>query len=80
MCHAVEINHSGINDAAVIYISATPITPSNILYVRDQWAKFKNGLPPGDFQHGKDESKFKGFMGENGILSGEMGKKAAGAV
>ncbi|KAE9369071.1 DUF1479-domain-containing protein [Stipitochalara longipes BDJ] len=80
LCHAVEIEHNGTNDASVVYIGAAPTTPANILYIKDQWARFKNGKPPGDFEHGKDESTFKGYSGENGILGGEAGRQAAGAV
>jgi len=80
MCHAVEIEHGGANDASVVYVGAVPTTSANVLYVEDQWARFKSGRPPGDFEHGKDESTFKGYVGEEGILGGEMGKKAAGAV
>jgi hypothetical protein len=76
MCHAVEIEHNGENDASVIYIGAAP---ANVLYIKDQYARFKNGKPPGDFEHGKDESKFIGYLGEEGILGAEAGRKAAGA-
>lgn len=79
MCHAVEIDHEGKNDASVIYIGATPTTPANIRYIQDQWARFKKGQPPGDFEHGKDESKFDGHLGEDGILGGEAGRRAASA-
>jgi hypothetical protein len=37
--------------------------------VKDQWERFKKGMPP------KDESKFKGYLGEAGILGGEWGKE-----
>jgi hypothetical protein len=79
MCHAVEIENNGANDASVLYIGAAPTTPANVLYIKDQWARFKNGKSPGDFEHGKDESKFKGYLGEEGILGGEAGRKAASA-
>jgi hypothetical protein len=78
MCHAVEIEHSGENNASVIYIGAAPTTPANVLYIKDQYARFKNGKPPGDFEHSKDESKFIDYLGE-GILGSEAGRKAASA-
>jgi hypothetical protein len=80
MCHAVEIDHNGENDASVIYVGAAPTTPDNVFYVKDQWERFKNGRPPKDFEHGKDESKFKGYLGEAVILGGEVGRRAAGAA
>ena len=79
MCHAIEIEHTGANDASVIYVGAVPTTAANVLYIKDQWARFKKGMPPGDFEHGKDESKFKGYLGEEGVLGGEFGKRAASA-
>jgi hypothetical protein len=75
----VEVEHAGTSDSSVIYVGATPSTSNNVLYVKDQWTRFKNGLPPKDFEHGKDESKFKGYVGEGGILGGEAGRRAAGA-
>ena len=80
MCHAVEIEHKGEDDASVIYVGAAPTTPDNVLYVKDQWERFKKGVPPRDFEHGNDESKFKGYLGEVGILSGAIGRRAAGAA
>ena len=78
MIHAVEPKHEGENDSSVIYIAATPSTPENMRYMKQQLQDFRNGVPPEDFKQGTDETKFKGYLGEEGILNGEAGRKAAG--
>lgn len=78
MIHAVEPKHEGKNDSCVVYVAATPSTPENMRYMKQQLQDFRNGVPPEDFKQGTDESKFKGYLGEEGILNGEAGRKAAG--
>jgi hypothetical protein len=78
MIHAVEPKHEGDHDSAVMYIAATPSTPENVRYMKQQVQDFRAGVPPEDFKQGTDETKFKGYLGEKGILNGEVGKKAAG--
>jgi hypothetical protein len=78
MIHAVEQKHEGKFDSAVMYIPATPSTPENIRYMKQQLRDFRNGVPPEDFKQGTDERKFKGYLGEEGILNGKSGRKAAG--
>src|SRR6266536_4922466 len=79
MIHAVELPHDGDHDSAVLYIAATPSTPENVRYMKQQVADFKARVPPEDFRsQGSDETKFKGYLGEEGILGG--GRKAAGFV
>jgi hypothetical protein len=78
MIHAVEQKHEGEYDSSVMYIAATPSTPENIRYIKQQFRDFKDGVPPEDFKQGTDETKFKGYLGETGILNGELGRKAAG--
>jgi hypothetical protein len=78
MIHAVEQKHEGEYDSSVIYIAATPSTPENIRYMKQQLRDFRNGVPPEDFKQGTDETRFKGYLGESGILNGEAGRKAAG--
>jgi hypothetical protein len=80
MCYAVEIHHNEENDVSVIYIRAAQTTAGNIAYVQDQWARFEKGKPPADFEHDKDESNFKGYVSEKGILGGEAGRRATSAV
>jgi Protein of unknown function (DUF1479) len=78
MIHAVEPRHEGDHDSAVMYIAATPSTPENVRYMKQQVRDFRAGVPPEDFKHGTDESKFKGYLGGKGVLNGDVGKKAAG--
>jgi hypothetical protein len=78
MIHAVEPKHEGETDSAVMYIAATPSTQENIRYMKQQLQDFRAGVPPEDFKQGTDESKFKGYLGEKGILNGAAGRKAAG--
>lgn len=78
MIHAVEQKHEGDYDSSVMYIAATPSTPENVRYMRQQLDDFQHGVPPEDFKQGTDERKFKGYLGEAGILNGEAGRTAAG--
>jgi hypothetical protein len=79
MCHAVEVEHSGKDDASVVYIAAVPTTPMNIRYIKKQLQDFLSGSPPEDFySQGIDETKLKGYLGEQGIPNGEAGRVAMG--
>jgi hypothetical protein len=78
MIHAVEPKHEGDHDSAVMYIAATPSTPENVRYMKQQVQDFRVGVPPEDFKQGTDETKFKGYLGEDGILNEDAGRKAAG--
>jgi len=69
-----------VSDASAIYVGAVPNTLDNVLYIRDQWTRFKKGLPPVDFEHGQNESKYNGYLGDERILSEEVSRRAAGAV
>ncbi|KAJ9142974.1 DUF1479-domain-containing protein [Pleurostoma richardsiae] len=79
MLHAVEVNHDGPDDTAVIYIAATPTTEPNKEYIAKQLQDFRDGHIPHDFRPGfdADERRLKGFVGEAAIL-GEAGRKAFG--
>ncbi|KAJ5637221.1 hypothetical protein N7490_007100 [Penicillium lividum] len=77
MIHAVEIEHSGLHDASVVYIAATPTTETNIRYIKSQLEDFLKGSPSEDFPDGTDESKLVGYLGETGFLS-EEARKAMG--
>ncbi|KAH8656648.1 hypothetical protein BGZ60DRAFT_417436 [Tricladium varicosporioides] len=78
MIHGVDSEHNGTHDSSVLYIAAVPTTPDNVAYMKGQVADFRAGVPPEDFRgNGTDETKFKGYLGEKGILS-EEGRKAAG--
>lgn len=64
MCHAVDAEHIGHQDASVAYIAATPTTPTNRKYMQRQYDLMAAGLPPPDFvTHGVDESRLTGFEG-----------------
>ncbi|KAG9673375.1 DUF1479-domain-containing protein, partial [Aureobasidium melanogenum] len=77
--HGVDVNHTGTHDSAVLYIAAVPSTLANIQYMRQQVQDFKHGVPPVDFKdNGTDETKFVGYKGEEGVLNGQAGRKAAG--
>ncbi|KAF4629193.1 hypothetical protein G7Y89_g8961 [Cudoniella acicularis] len=79
MIHGVDPEHNGTHDSSVLYIAAVPTTPDNVEYMKGQVADFTAGVPPEDFRkNGTDETKFKGYMGEAGILNGEKGRRAAG--
>jgi hypothetical protein len=78
MCHAVEVEHSGKDDASVVYIAATPTTPNNIRYIKSQLQDFLTGHPPEGFPSGMDETKLKGYLGEGGIVNGKAGRAAMG--
>ncbi|KAF7561093.1 hypothetical protein G7046_g3041 [Stylonectria norvegica] len=77
MCHAVEVEHDGDEDASVAYIAATRRTEENDSYIKGQLQDFLNGVPPEDFRRGPGESEFKLFTGERGLI-GEAGRKAFG--
>ncbi|TIA71341.1 DUF1479-domain-containing protein [Aureobasidium pullulans] len=79
MIHGVDVQHTGDHDSAVLYIAAVPTTEANTRYMRQQVVNFKAGVPPEDFARiGTDETIFRGYKGEEGILNGQAGRKAAG--
>lgn len=79
MIHAVDPEHTGTQDSAVLYIAAVPTTPGNVQYMKQQVADFRAGVPPADFRaNGTDETTFKGYLGEAGVLNGDTGRRAAG--
>jgi hypothetical protein len=64
VCHAVDAEHLGQQDASVVYIAATPTTDLNKKYMQKQYSRMVVGLPPADFiKNGVDESKLEGFTG-----------------
>jgi hypothetical protein len=79
MIHAVDPEHNGTQDSAVLYIAAVPTTPANVRYMKQQAADFRAGVPPEDFRgQGTDETKFKGYQGEAGIPNDDAARRAAG--
>jgi len=80
MIHAVEVKHEGTRFSSVVYVGATPSTPSNRAYIKEQFRLFTLGLPPQDFPNpdAVKECDMAGYVGKEAILSGEMGRKAMG--
>ncbi|KAF8886070.1 DUF1479-domain-containing protein [Gymnopilus junonius] len=77
--HAVEEEHTGGGDSAVIYIPAVPLTPTNQEYVERQAATFLKGKCPPDMPQGLGEAEFVGVARLEDIIS-EAGKRAMGLV
>ncbi|KAJ4256144.1 hypothetical protein NW762_009220 [Fusarium torreyae] len=73
LCHAVDTEHLGQNNASVAFIAACPTTPANKSYVREQLVATLEGRPTADYADGNDldESKLKGYVG-----LGELDAKA----
>ncbi|TFK34927.1 DUF1479-domain-containing protein [Crucibulum laeve] len=60
--HAIEFEHFGKNDSAVMYIPAVPLTPQNKAYIDQQAKTYLEGLRPPDFpQGGPCEKDFTGY-------------------
>lgn len=75
--HAVEKEHTGKGDSAVMYIPAVPLTPQNAAYVSRQKENFIKGIPPPDFPPGHGEGDYAG-VGRPDDLNSPVGKKAMG--
>ncbi|KAF8813418.1 DUF1479-domain-containing protein [Phlegmacium glaucopus] len=75
--HAVEREHTGSGDSAVMYIPAVPLTPQNQAYVERQKASFLSRETPPDFPKGKGESTFVGVATINDVV-GMTGRRAMG--
>jgi len=77
--HAVEREHTGNGDSAVMYIPALPLTPHNQDYVDRQKVTFLEGKIPPDFPKGPDEAGFVGIASSEDVIS-EAGKRAMGLL
>ncbi|KZT73700.1 DUF1479-domain-containing protein [Daedalea quercina L-15889] len=75
--HAVEREHTGKNDSAVMYIPAMPLTSMNADYLCRQKESFIQGLPPPDFPPGKGETEYVG-RGRPEDIKSPIGKRAMG--
>jgi hypothetical protein len=69
MCHAVDPDHFGPENASVVYIPACPSTPVNRAYVKKQLDAALNGQPPPDQQGSSSvtETTFNGYLGYSGL-------------
>ena len=79
MCHAVDTEHLGQNNASVAFIAACPTTPVNELYVKRQLAAILGGRPAPDYAEGNDdldETAMKGYVGLGGL--GDEARRAFG--
>ncbi|OBZ72402.1 Uncharacterized protein YbiU [Grifola frondosa] len=77
LIHAVEKQHTGTVDSAVMYIPAVPYTPQNAAYVERQRESFLKGIPPPDFPVGNGEITFTG-VGTPDDIENPVGKRAMG--
>lgn len=81
MCHAVDPEHKGSENAAVAYIAAVPSTEQNKRYIAEQLKCTLEGRVPPDFSVGgrgtnMDERKFVGYKGHVGLS--EAARRALG--
>ncbi|KAM5349847.1 hypothetical protein ACJ41O_006352 [Fusarium nematophilum] len=69
VCHAVDTEHLGQNNASVAFIAACPTTPANKAYVKRQLMATLEGHPAPDYAEGNDldESGLKGYVGLEGL-------------
>ncbi|KAJ3730940.1 hypothetical protein DFJ43DRAFT_1189621 [Lentinula guzmanii] len=73
--HSVELEHTGKDDSAVMYIPAMPTTPMNKAYVERQKESFLQGVSPPDFP--KSSQNFVGIGRSTDFLS-PIGLQAMG--
>ncbi|KAF7543075.1 hypothetical protein G7Z17_g11042 [Cylindrodendrum hubeiense] len=78
VCHAVDPEQEGSENASVVYIPSCPTTPINKAYVKRQIEATLAGLPPPDhtLDNDLDETTLKGYIGLDGL--NEEAKRAFG--
>jgi len=78
MCHAVDTEHNGHENASVVYIAACPTTEANSKYVKKQLHAALSGQPPPDYADDSDlnETTLEGYTGYGGLR--EEAKRALG--
>ncbi|KAH6886861.1 hypothetical protein B0T10DRAFT_563095 [Thelonectria olida] len=77
MCHAVDPEHRGDQDASVVYVAACPTTPRNKEYVKGQLEAALAGRGPPDCPGVmNDETKLNGYKGFSHVS--EEGKAVLG--
>ncbi|KIK58246.1 hypothetical protein GYMLUDRAFT_98191 [Collybiopsis luxurians FD-317 M1] len=74
--HSVEVDHTGQEDSAVMYIPAVPTTPINKAYVEKQKETFLKSTSPPDYP--KCSQAFAGIAREVGDLLSPQGVLAMG--
>jgi hypothetical protein len=75
--HAVEPEHLGKGDSAVMYIPSVPLTPQNLEYVERQLKAFKDLKSPADYGNPRDEKNFVGTGTPEDIV-GQSARRAMG--
>ncbi|KAI7280375.1 DUF1479-domain-containing protein [Hortaea werneckii] len=78
LCHAVDPEHLGSQNASVVYIPACPSTPANSAYVRQQLRNILAGRPPPDSLGRLDETTLKGYKSHQESGLGAEARKAYG--
>ncbi|KAH6696782.1 hypothetical protein F5X68DRAFT_271941 [Plectosphaerella plurivora] len=65
LCHAVDTEHLGKDNASVVFIAACPSTPANKAYIKRQLECTLAGKPSPDYSADchADETIFKGYVG-----------------
>ncbi|KAF5387485.1 hypothetical protein D9757_006555 [Collybiopsis confluens] len=76
--HSVEVDHTGQEDSAVMYIPAVPTTPNNKAYIEKQKDSFLKSVSPPDFP--RRSQAFPGIAREVGDLISSEGVLAMGLV
>ncbi|KAF3019262.1 hypothetical protein E8E14_005507 [Neopestalotiopsis sp. 37M] len=69
ICHAVDPEHQGTENAAVVYVPSCPTTALNKRYVKGQLDAILNGrvAPDHDIGAGINEKLFVGYQGHEGF-------------
>lgn len=68
MCHAVDPEHNGKEDASVVYVAACPTTAINKAYIKTQLQAGLLGKGPPDSPNvDVDERALKGYKGFDGV-------------
>jgi len=75
--HAVEVEHTGTTDSAVIYIGAVPKTPHNSEYIVKQAQAFLAGQNPPDYAKLEKGTRLVG-LGADADVEGPAGRVAMG--
>jgi len=78
LCHAVDPEHNGAENASVAYIAACPTTPINKTYIKEQLRSALAGNPPHDYADDTtlNETTLNGYKGYEGLT--EEARKALG--
>ncbi|KAL5532885.1 hypothetical protein ACEPAF_4659 [Sanghuangporus sanghuang] len=77
MISVPAVRPGDMEDSAVVYIPAVPLTPQNIEYVKRQKETFLKGATAPDFPKTAGEGTFIG-VGKEGDVIGELARRAMG--